>query len=323
MAGELGYYKDAGLRVRLSREVGWSSVLNKVVLGQLDAAHAIGTMPIAATLGLVGRACPCGTAMVINQGGNGISFSTSVRQRGVESAEEFRQEVRSSRWARTYTLGVVSSISTHRHILMRWLQKLRLQPGKDVKVVTVPPGQALRNLAAGTLDGFCVGDPWHSLAARRGIGWTIALGSDLFPSAPEKVVMTTRRFAEDRPEEHIAFLAAVIRACRYCQNPEHADHLASVLGSSSYLGIDDSVLSDIYQGSYLDGVENMCKIEHLINFGHGDANRPTEEVARFYLDALASSSEGEALKLAEFDGLKQVFWEDLYDEAERAAQAMG
>ena len=67
----------------------------------------------------------------------------------------------------------------------------------------------------------------------------------------------------------------------------------------------------------------MCKIEHLINFGHGDANRPTEEVARFYLDALASSSEGEALKLAEFDGLKQVFWEDLYDEAERAAQAMG
>lgn len=322
MAGELGYYRQAGIRVRLTREVGWASVLNKVVLGQLDAAHAIGTLPIAATLGLAGRACPCGTGLVLNSGGNGISLAASVRRRGVESAEEFRQEVRSSRWARTYTLGVVSGISTHRYTLLRWLEGLRLEPGKDVRVVTVPPGQALRNLSAGTIDGFCVGDPWHSLAARRGIGWTVALGEDLFPRAPEKVLMVTRRFAEQQSQEHIALVAAVLRAAEYCHQPEHAEHVADTLSRSSFLGIDRAVLLDIFQGRYDDGVGGVRTFEHLIHFAPDLVGRPDRAVGEFFLKALEVSTGGDAAQWAEQAAPVDIFWEDVFHEARSAAKAL-
>ena len=52
VAEEFGIFKNFDLDVRLSREVGWASVRDKLVYGELDASQALGPMPFAVCLGL-------------------------------------------------------------------------------------------------------------------------------------------------------------------------------------------------------------------------------------------------------------------------------
>lgn len=315
MAGELGYYKEAGLRVRLTREVGWASIQNKLVLGQLDGAHALGSAPIAATLGINNRPVPCGTGLILNAGGNGITLSKAVWDRGVRNAEDFRAEVRSSRWSRTYTLGVVSPISTHRFILTKWLERCKLQEGEDVQIVTIPPGQAMRNLAAGTLDGFCVGDPWHSLAVEQGIGWTVALGEDLVSDAAEKVFMVRQKFAREHADEHVAIIRAIMKAGEYCQDPDNAKHVADTLARPSYLGIDADVLCRIFQGKYRFGFEKTREEAPLINFYHPSVNRPSAAHAAWFADVLQASPALQSPDALKNIALDDVYWESVFETA--------
>src|SRR5579863_749029 len=66
MARELGLYRKHGLNVVLSRELGWATIRDKIIYGELEAAHALVGMPVAATLGLGSTACECLTALVLN-----------------------------------------------------------------------------------------------------------------------------------------------------------------------------------------------------------------------------------------------------------------
>ena len=39
-----------------------------------------------------------------------------------------------------------------------------IDPERDVQIVVVPPAQVHANLKAGHLVGYCVGEPWNSMA---------------------------------------------------------------------------------------------------------------------------------------------------------------
>ena len=72
VAQEQGFFSRYGLNVDLVREVGWATVRDKIVHGQLDAAHALAAMPFAATLGIGSVATPCVTGLVLNLQGNAM-----------------------------------------------------------------------------------------------------------------------------------------------------------------------------------------------------------------------------------------------------------
>src|SRR3954471_17079772 len=59
MAAELGLFRKHGLNVSLNRELGWATVRDKIIYGELDASHALAAMPLAATLGLGSIQCDC------------------------------------------------------------------------------------------------------------------------------------------------------------------------------------------------------------------------------------------------------------------------
>ena len=60
---------EHGLRVELAREVGWATIRDKLIYGELDAAHAPAGMVFAATFGLGSIAVPCLTALVLEPPG--------------------------------------------------------------------------------------------------------------------------------------------------------------------------------------------------------------------------------------------------------------
>ena len=52
LADEYGIFKKYGLRVELSREVGWASIRDKMINRELELSQALGPMPFSVTLGL-------------------------------------------------------------------------------------------------------------------------------------------------------------------------------------------------------------------------------------------------------------------------------
>src|SRR6185437_13906564 len=242
MAHELGLFKKYGLRVKLHRELGWATIRDKVIHGELDAAHALAAMPVAATLGLNSIVCDCVTGLVLNLHGNAITLSNNLREHGVRDGASLKQTLLRLRGEKTFTFGAVASFSSHYFLLRKWLMDSGIHPERDVRIVIVPPPQMVTNLKAGHLDGFCVGEPWNSVTVQSRVGWCVAVSAELAPGHPEKVLMVRCDFVEKRAEEHTALLAALLEACTFCDEPQNHAQLFATLARPEYVGVAESAL---------------------------------------------------------------------------------
>ncbi len=104
MAQELGLYARHGLRVELSREVGWATIRDKIIYGELDAAQCVAGMVFAASAGVGSPPAECVTGLVINLQGNAITLSEQLWHEGVRDGQSFAENVR-RRGARRTPLG--------------------------------------------------------------------------------------------------------------------------------------------------------------------------------------------------------------------------
>src|SRR5439155_3749978 len=109
MARELGLFRKYGLRVALHRELGWATIRDKIIFGELDAAHALAAMPVAATLGLSSIRCECLTGLVLNLHGNAITLSNELWEMGVRDGASLREVILHPRAGRTFTFGAVAA----------------------------------------------------------------------------------------------------------------------------------------------------------------------------------------------------------------------
>ncbi|MBL9172773.1 MAG: ABC transporter substrate-binding protein, partial [Verrucomicrobiales bacterium] len=157
VAREFGLFERHGVSVTLSRELGWATVRNKLAHGELDAAHAPCGLPFALKLGLGCPVTDCIASLIINLNGNGITLSTALARSGVRDLASLADFIRLNRRSRRLVFGVVSLHSTHAWLLRSWLAAGGIHADQDVHVVVVPPPQMASHMAAGNLDGFCVG----------------------------------------------------------------------------------------------------------------------------------------------------------------------
>ncbi len=241
-AAEFGFFEQYGLRVQLSRELGWASIRNKMLYGELQVAQAVAGMPLAATLGIGGPAKACCTGMVLNLHGNGITLSNTHFKKGASPAECLQAAVDDVAGERKLVFGTVSLVSSHYFLLRRWLKKAGLDVERDVEIAVVPPPQMPANLQAGNVDGYCVGEPWNSIAVHAAIGFLAASSAGFDPRHPEKVLMVRQSFARRREEEHLKLIAALMDACDFCQQAENHEELAKLLARPEYVGVSKAVI---------------------------------------------------------------------------------
>jgi ABC-type nitrate/sulfonate/bicarbonate transport system substrate-binding protein len=301
MAQELGLFRKYGLRVSLQRELGWASVRDKMTYRELDAAHALAAMPLAACLGLGSVESDCITPLILSLNGNGITVSSELYQSCFSREGKFREEIQRLRHRRIFTFGVVAPFSSHRHLLRKWLSAQRIDPDDDARIVVVPPPQMVANLKAGNLDGFCVGEPWNAAAARAHVGVCVANSAGLDPGHPEKVLMVRRAFAEKRAEEHFALVAALLEACEWCAASDNHEQLISTLARPEYVGVPADTLRQ--------GVEEFCIFpDRTMADPSADKAAWTLELVR--ASGLCPNPERLDMKLAQ-----SVFRLDLFDQA--------
>ncbi len=313
-AQELGLFTRQGVKVQLSREVGWATARDKIAFGELDAAHALAPLLWAMHLGLDCAPTEVCTGLILNLHGNALTLSTRLHALGVTDAATLREEARRRRGENKLTFGVVFPHSMHHVLLRQWLRAARLDPDQDVRIAVVPPAQMFRNLAAGTLDGYCAGEPWNTLAVQQGAGWCPAWSARLAPGHVEKVLLVRATFAQQRAPEHHALLAAVAAAAAWCDEPKHRAQLADMLAAPAYLNLPAKVIAPALLGNFS---SQAGRIEHVPDFhifSRGGAGVPTTARA----DALQADLVAAGLvpaKEATPALARRLFREDLHREA--------
>jgi NMT1-like family len=93
------------------------------------------------------------------------------------------------------------------------------------------------DLKAGTIDGYCVGEPWNYRAAREGKGFTIASDLGIWNGHPGKVLGVREDWATAYPNTHVALVKALLEACEYCADPQNVDEIRQLLSQREYLGM--------------------------------------------------------------------------------------
>jgi two-component system, oxyanion-binding sensor len=289
VARAFGMFERHGVSVLLSREVGWATVRDKITYRELDAAHALAGMLCATQLGCGCPPCDVLTALVFNLHGNGITLSRRLADAGVRDAAGLRDEVRRRRGERRLTFGVVFPWSSHHLQLLDWLRAARVDPVQDVRIVVVPPAQMFRNLVAGTLDGYCAGEPWNSLAAREGAGVVAAWSAVQDRGHMEKVLMVRADFAAKHAVEHTALVAALLEACLWCDEPQNREALVQLLALRENLDLPAEVIAPALVGPLAPAPGGTPDASDAVIFHRRDANEPMPALGNRLLNQLVEA----------------------------------
>ena len=317
LAQELGLFARYDLNVDLQRQPGWATIRDKILYGDLDAAHALSVMPFAATLGLGSIRSECVTGLVLNLNGNAITLSRELRLRGVRDARTLRAEIERCRGTKTFTFGVVFQWSSHNFLLRSWLASAGIDPDKDVHIVVVPPPAMFMNLKAGNLDGYCVGEPWNSIAVESGDGWCPTVSAQLAPGHAEKVLMVRRDFTEMRAGEHLRLIAALLEACAFCERLENREHVVETLSRAAYVNAPADLLRFSLVGPFRFGGDRVEAVPGFHRFSGDDANEPSISKAQWILEHLLRLGAIQDRTAIRTLASGAVFRADLYEQAKQ------
>jgi nitrate/nitrite transport system ATP-binding protein len=177
---------------------------------------------------------PIVTALTLSHNGSAITLSKELYQQGVRTLADFKQAIANNR-DRVYTLGIVNDASMHNLMLRYWLAADGIDPDRDVNLVVISPSEMIASLKAGTIDGYCAGEPWNTEAVAENIGFVIATDVDIWPSYLEKVLGVREDWANQYPKTHLALIKALIEACQYCDDRRHRGEIAELIAQPNYL----------------------------------------------------------------------------------------
>lgn len=314
VAREQGFFEQEGLNVRLVREVSWSNIRDKLSIGTLDGAHMLAPMPLATTLGASGIQTPMLTAFALSLNGNAVTISNILREQltALDAAAladpqqtlgMLKQLVvaRKREGLAPLTFATVYPFSCHNYLLRYWLAAGGIDPDQDINLIVIPPPQMAGQLAAGRIDGLCVGEPWNQVAASRGYGHILMPGYNIWNNALEKVLAVRADWAEQNPASHQALLRALLRAATWVDNPSNRIELITLLSRPEYLGLPPDTLAK--------GLETGRHVFHR----HA-ANFPWQSHALWLLSQMYRWGQlNRAMNMKEI--AKQVYRTDLYCEA--------
>lgn len=229
-----------GLTLELCRQPSWAAVRDKLLSGDLDAAHALYGLVYGVQLGLGGPQTDMAVLMVLNRNGQAITVSNrlaaALDEHGTLPAA-LRTLGRKPVFAQTFPTG------THAMWLYYWLAAHGVHPLRDIESVVVPPPQMVGALAEERLDGLCVGDPWNTVAEAQGVGRTAAYSSEVWPDHPEKVLACRRDFVSAHPNTSRALVHTMLEACRWLDDAGHRNEIARRLAQPEFLGVPEALIA--------------------------------------------------------------------------------
>jgi len=244
-AREQGFAAEQGIDLNLVRSTSWATLRDRLVYGQVQAAHMLAPLAIAVTLGLSQHRAALAAPFKLNINGNALTMSTAFAAAldpdlprriddPVAAAHDFAGAI--GLHYRKPIVGVVHRFSSHALMLRYWLAYAGVDPDRDLSLRVLPPSLMVEALRAGEIDGFIAGAPWASVAAAEGIGEMVAAGARIWQRGVEKVLAFRTPWMESEPELVDRLLVALSRAAAWCDDAANHAELAKILASPAYVG---------------------------------------------------------------------------------------
>jgi nitrate/nitrite transport system substrate-binding protein len=287
VAATQGFAQPYGLTLNLQRQSSWSSVRDKLVEGELDAAHGLYGLIYAVHLGIGGSARKdMAVLMGLAQNGQSISLSSELKAAGVTDPDALGKCVRQS--GAKLTLAQTFPTGTHALWLYYWLAAHGIHPLTDVRTVVVPPSQMVAHLRARRIDGFCAGEPWGAQAIEEDMGFTIATSQSIWADHPEKVLGCTREFVDQYPNTARALVMAILEASRFIdESQENRRSTAQLIAGSDYVNAPVASIESRFLGQYEDGLGHAWLDQHPLRFfGNGVVNMPYHSDGLWFMTQL-------------------------------------
>ncbi|MDP9083031.1 MAG: ABC transporter substrate-binding protein [Pseudomonadota bacterium] len=302
IAYEKGYFEDEGLYVTLEAQSNWKVVLDRVISGELDGSHMLMGQPLGATLG-IGTKADMYTVYSMAINGKGITISNDIYNKikdkiPKDASGRVMHPVSASVLApvvaelktqgKPLKMGMVFPVSSHNYSLRYWLAAGGLNPGfysatdvsgqinADVLLSVVPPPQMPATMEAGTISGYCVGEPWNQQAIFKNVGVPIATDDEFFDAIPDKVFGVTKAWAAKNPNTLLAITKALIRAGLWldANNGANRKEAAAIISRPEYVGADVRVISKSMLGTFEYGKGDVRSAPNFNVFSRAYASFP-------------------------------------------------
>jgi nitrate/nitrite transport system substrate-binding protein len=348
IAYEKGFFEDEGLYVTLEPQANWKVVLDRVITGELDGSHMLAGQPLGASIG-IGTKADIVTALSMDLNGKAITVSNEVwnlmkpalavdasgKPVHPISASALKPALEKFKAAgKPLKMAMVFPVSTHNYNLRYWLAAGGVHPGfysstdvngnmkADVLLSVTPPPQMPATLEAGTISGYCVGEPWNQQAIFKGVGVPVLADYELWKNNPDKVFGVTKAWADKYPRTHVALIKALIRAAMWLdeKNGVNRKEAAQILSRPEYVGADYRVIANSMTGTFEYGRGDKRPSPDFNVFFRYHATYPFYSDAVWYLTQMRRWGQIPESKPDAwfFETAKKAYRPDVYTEAAKA-----
>lgn len=264
IAKEKGLFAKYGLPdMDISKQASWGATRDNMALGfknnGIDGGHILRPKTHLYSTGKVmqnGQPLPMYTLLNLNEDGQAISVSNEYKDLNVQKdSSPLKQAFERKKAAgKELTAAMTFPGGTHDLWIRYWLAAGGIDPDTDIKVITVPPPQMVANMKVGTMDCFCVGEPWNEQLVNQNIGYTALTTGELWSRHPEKILGMRADFVDANPRATQAILMAVMEAQMWADKMENRQELAEIVGRRQWFNvptgdINKRLLGDINYGN--------------------------------------------------------------------------
>jgi NitT/TauT family transport system ATP-binding protein len=256
-AREKSFAESQGIELDLVRSESWATLRDRLVYGQVQAAHMLAPLAIGVTLGLSQHPASLSAPFKLSVNGNlfvvGTEFAAALDPdiaRRVEdpiaTAHDFATAI--GLYRRKPVIGIVHRYSCHALLLRYWLGYAGIDPDRDLVLRVLPPSLMTAALEAGEIDGFIAGEPWGTVAVQAGSAEIVMVGARVWQRGVEKVLAMRTDWMEGNPHVVDRLLVALDRAAAWCDDPAHHGELAELLAWPEYVGRDPQAILPALSG---------------------------------------------------------------------------
>ncbi len=269
--------------VVVQKQPSWAVIRDKLMLGSdkdgLDGSHLLFSMAYLITTGEISydRKIPMYIMARLNVNGQGISVAKAYQNLNLSlDSSPLKSELqKKSAKGESIRFAVPFRRVTGDFFMRWWLAYGGIDPERDTSIIVIPPPQMVANMRGGSMEGFCVVDPWHQRLIKQKVGYSTVTSGELWNNHPEKAFVMRASWVDKYPKAAVSLLAAVMEAQIWCDQPENKQELFKILAERQWMGVSAEIIGNRLLGKFDYGngrlVENS---PHAIKYWNNNASYP-------------------------------------------------
>jgi len=273
VAQEKGFFAKQGMTgVELKKQTSWAVTRDNLELGGdrggIDGAHILSPMPYLLTTGTISKSkkpVPMFILARLNTNGQAVSVSKDFLKDKFKVFSPNLPKVVATKNATgdKFKAAVTFPGGTHDLWMRYWLAANGVDPNKQADLVVIPPPQMVANMQSGTMDIFCVGEPWNERLVNKKLGYTALITGQLWKDHPEKAFAMRADWVKKNPNATLRLLMAVQQAQKWADNPANTVELSKMLAQDKYVKANADDLLPRLQGTIDFGTGKVANMKNI------------------------------------------------------------